>query len=620
MSELVKKITAYQAARGGHHRAGTLSAAPLERIEWYFKNYFKDKPVASVETGCGASSIVFATYAQRHTAYTYDDRDSDNSSVSFATEYPDFNADRVKWVFGPTQRTIFADPLTEDVDIILIDGPHGYPFPELEYFAFYKHLKPGGILIVDDIHIPSIYNFYKFLMQDDGFRSHGVSMTTAYFQRTDSPAFNMEGDDWWLQRYNVQGFPAVGSGEINSGVALPVQFDFNGKLNSCEPLLTRGFSLQGGRPVTEGAVSAIDIKVAPATPKKVRLTLDIEPVCVQERIDQGLGSGFRLCVGATEVALYEFADSARRTIEIEADTDGSETLHVEFWSFGLVTGNELVAWEKSAWYDARLPNFWLHSFAVADATQPVQAPNHLSRVDGSVVSFDYAERKFRFLVDEIHDSVQNFHACGRFYELEELELLRKAAPPKPRILEVGAHVGNHTVFFSAFLDAERIVPIEPNARAQASLRINCLLNNAANVDLSRVDHALGAECGTGSIASPMQYSSGSAFIALGTDGPVKIVPGDELFPEDTFDLIKIDVEGMEIDVLRGLAGLIQRCRPVLFVEVKDEHDAAFQELIKGWGYSIATQTRMYPQLTNYLATHGLGTKPKSLLGRLFGGR
>ncbi len=40
-------------------------------------------------------------------------------------------------------------------DCVLIDGPHGYPFPDMEYYYFYPLIKPGGILIIDDIHIPS---------------------------------------------------------------------------------------------------------------------------------------------------------------------------------------------------------------------------------------------------------------------------------------------------------------------------------------------------------------------------------------------------------------------------------------------------------------------------------
>ncbi len=207
MSQLVNRIVRYQEQIGGAHRAGTCSAGPLEKLEWYLVEYFDSRPIRSIETGCGASTIVFANYATRHTAYCYDDREFDASSVKYAQDFPGFREDRVDWIFGPTQRTVFEHPPTEQVDLVLLDGPHGYPFPELEYFAFYNWLRPGGILIVDDIHIPTINRFYRFLLEDESFLRHGLASTTAYFQRTNAPAFNMEGDDWWLQRYNAQRFP-----------------------------------------------------------------------------------------------------------------------------------------------------------------------------------------------------------------------------------------------------------------------------------------------------------------------------------------------------------------------------------------------------------------------------
>lgn len=609
MSKLVEKLKRYQEQRGGHHRAGTLSAAPLERIEWYFENYFKGKPVRSVETGCGASTIIFSTYAEHHTAYSYDDRADDNSSVLFAQEYPEFRADHVKWVFGPTQRTIFSDPLEQDVDMILIDGPHGYPFPELEYFAFYKRLRPGGILIVDDVHIPTITNFYKFLMQDDGFRPHGLALTTAFFQRTDTPPFNMEGDDWWLQRYNTQSFPAMGSGEIEPGVVLPVRYRFDAKMSEGHSVLTRGFSFYSGNPVSDGNSSVFEVKIAPQTPGKVRFSFEIEPVCVEERKNKGQTPGVSVYVNGQKAVESFFADSSLQTLEFEIEPfmNAGEKIAVEFFSFGMVTGNELESWDKSAWYDARLPNFWMRSAAVFDATAPAPASvNELTQMDGTVVGFDYEGQRLSLFVDERFDSVSSFHVAGRFYEQSELEMIRAATSPGMVILEVGAHVGNHTVYFSKFMKAKKVIPIEPNRRAQAVLRVNCVLNDCA-VDLSKVDYAFGAETGAGAVADIARYSSGSTMIRK-SGGGVKIVRGDDLVGDQPVDFIKMDIEGMEIEALEGLSGLIDRRRPTLFVEVTDANGAAFMAFANRYGYQVAGQSNMYPGLTNYLMTQG---KPQS---------
>jgi FkbM family methyltransferase len=602
MSKLVENLKRYQEKRGGHHRAGTLSAPPLERIEWYLEKYFKGRGVKSVETGCGASTILFASYVEHHTAYTYDDRAEDNSSVSYAQQYPEFRGDRVQWVFGPTQRTIFSNPLEHDVDLILIDGPHGYPFPELEYFAFYKRLRPGGILIVDDVHIPTIRNFYKFLMQDDGFRPHGVVLTTAFFQRADTPLFNMDGDDWWLQRYNTQSFPAMGNGEIEPGSVLPISYRFEARLAEGHSMLTRGFSFYSGNPVTDGPSSTIEMKIAPQTPSKVRFLFEIEPVCVEERKSKNLAPGIRIFVNGQEVSTSMFSDSSRQTIEfeIEPSMNGGEKISVEFFHMGLLTGNELDSWDKSAWYDARTPNFWLRGVSVFDATASAPAAvNKVTQMDGSLVGFDYEGQRLSFFVDERLDSVSSFHVAGRFYEQSELEMIRAAIPPGLVILEIGAHVGNHTVYFSKYLKPKKVIAIEPNKRAQAVLRVNCALNNCDAVDLSKVDYALGAETGVGAVADVTRYSSGSTMIRK-CAGDVKIVRGDDVVGMEPIDFIKIDIEGMEIEALEGLSSLIERRRPILFVEVKSCNDTAFMKFAAKYEYQIAGRSNMYPELTNYL--------------------
>jgi len=193
MSDLIDRISQYYEELGGD-RAGALSTLPLNRLEWYLQTHFQGQEVRSVETGCGASTIVFAQHSAHHTVSCYDDRSEIGSSVNYAQNFPGCRHDQVKWICGPTQRPIvFAEPLTPPVDIALIDGPHGYPFPELEYFALYRWLKPGGILIVDDIHIPTINNLHRFLLQDDSFRSHGAALTNSLFRADAQPGLQHRG-------------------------------------------------------------------------------------------------------------------------------------------------------------------------------------------------------------------------------------------------------------------------------------------------------------------------------------------------------------------------------------------------------------------------------------------
>ena len=105
---------------------------------------------------------------------------------------------------GPTQVSLPRHRFTEKLQLVLIDGPHGYPFPDLEYYFLYPHLETGALLILDDIHIPTVHNLFQFLRQDAMFDLEQTVQTTAFFRRTSAPTFDPLGDGWWLQNYNAR--------------------------------------------------------------------------------------------------------------------------------------------------------------------------------------------------------------------------------------------------------------------------------------------------------------------------------------------------------------------------------------------------------------------------------
>lgn len=110
----------------------------------------------------------------------------------------------VTFVEGPTQATLPQHRFIEKLQLALIDGPHGYPFPELEYYFLYPHLETGARLILDDIHIPTVHNLFQFLRRDAMFELDDVVQTTAFLTRTSAPTFDPFGDGWWQQGYNAR--------------------------------------------------------------------------------------------------------------------------------------------------------------------------------------------------------------------------------------------------------------------------------------------------------------------------------------------------------------------------------------------------------------------------------
>ena len=180
------------------HSAGTLNDDVLQRIEELIGSSF----VRTMETGCGKSTIFFSLASQEHYCFALDDREELDSSVEFVEKNELFRAEKCKFIFGPTQKTLENYKFEEKFDVIFLDGPHGFPFPELEYFYVYPYIQTGGFLIVDDVHIPSIARFADILFEDEMFDLVETVVATAIFRRTEAPTFSRYGDGWWQQRYN----------------------------------------------------------------------------------------------------------------------------------------------------------------------------------------------------------------------------------------------------------------------------------------------------------------------------------------------------------------------------------------------------------------------------------
>jgi predicted O-methyltransferase YrrM len=192
------------------HQAGTFSRTTLEA----FIRHATARPVhRSAETGSGASTLLLSHISEHHTVFALD---AGTGSVRAIQASPLLNQDVVTFVEGPTQLTLPAHTFDEPLQLVLIDGPHAYPFPDLEYYHLYPHLETGALLIVDDIHIPTITNLFEFLSADDMFHLEDVVENTAFFRRTTAETFSPVGDGWFTQRYNLRRFEAIDA-ELQSG-------------------------------------------------------------------------------------------------------------------------------------------------------------------------------------------------------------------------------------------------------------------------------------------------------------------------------------------------------------------------------------------------------------------
>lgn len=151
----------------------------------------------SAETGAGKSTLLFSHLSQRHIVFAIDE----GESLSQAMASPLLRRNVIELIDGPTQHTL-PTYIFPRLQLVLIDGPHAYPYPDLEYYYLYPHLDEHALLIVDDIDIPTINNLYRFLLADQMFRALSVVGKTAFFERTAAPLFDPLTGWWAKQGYN----------------------------------------------------------------------------------------------------------------------------------------------------------------------------------------------------------------------------------------------------------------------------------------------------------------------------------------------------------------------------------------------------------------------------------
>jgi FkbM family methyltransferase len=208
-------------------------------------------------------------------------------------------------------------------------------------------------------------------------------------------------------------------------------------------------------------------------------------------------------------------------------------------------------------------------------------------------------QSIKFAVDQPRDAIQAIHALGRFYEADELLLMSKVFPMGGRFLDVGANVGNHSIFFGKFMRAQSIVPIEVNPRVIGLLKTNLMINGLEEVaDLSHLGVGLHNETLSGAAINYRERNIGGGRLSY-EGGDLTLVRGDEIL-EGPFDLVKIDVEGSEICVLEGLEGLVAQSRPKLFVEVENENAEDFLGWAADHDYRVSDRFKRYRRSENYL--------------------
>jgi FkbM family methyltransferase len=180
------------------------------------------------------------------------------------------------------------------------------------------------------------------------------------------------------------------------------------------------------------------------------------------------------------------------------------------------------------------------------------------------------------------------HGCWLgSYEYEKRVRFEQAVKPGHTVYDIGANVGFYTLLASRLTwPGGRVIAFEPWGPNLAFLRRHVEMNRLANVTV--MSAAVGERPGTlrfaPGIAGSLGHLSASGTIEVPVVGIDAFVAAGTAPPPD---VIKMDIEGGEVDALRGAANVLATAKPVLFLATHSDvlHHACVQ-IVRGAGYDI----------------------------------
>jgi FkbM family methyltransferase len=185
-----------------------------------------------------------------------------------------------------------------------------------------------------------------------------------------------------------------------------------------------------------------------------------------------------------------------------------------------------------------------------------------------------ADEQGSFYIDTEEDYIKAFLFDGDPWEGEYIELLKKYVKPRTIALDIGAHIGTHTVTLSkAIGEHGLVIAFEPQRKIYRELCMNMQLNGCNNVVPLLL--ALGDRNTEVIMPPPPEGNEGGRAIIEGYNAnaagseEIRIRRLDD-FKLKNVSFIKMDVEAYEDRALEGARKTIEMFHPVIFIEIQGD--------------------------------------------------
>jgi len=188
------------------------------------------------------------------------------------------------------------------------------------------------------------------------------------------------------------------------------------------------------------------------------------------------------------------------------------------------------------------------------------------KLDGVATDIYFGHQIF---YDPTTDIGELLLSSGEF-EKKEMEVCKEYISESSNVLDLGANIGLHSIYFSGLVKNGLVLAFEPSLET-----FGFLVRNVANIP--NIVPINIAASGKGAIAD-FFHTTDNAYSGLkdtrrkGVTKVLKVpcMQIDDVVSGlclDRVDFVKIDVEGLEFDVLKGMIEVIERFSPVIFCEI-----------------------------------------------------
>jgi hypothetical protein len=149
----------------------------------------------TLETGCGSTTAVLTAARCQHTSIFYEAKEG----TRFLAWCEKFGVatDQLELLVGSSPFVLAAQDPTP-LDLVVIDGGHAYPFPQVDWYFTARRLVVGGTLVVDDVQLPAPYDLLRFLDRDPRWLRLAGTHRWAAFERVSEDGVD---EDWYKQDF-----------------------------------------------------------------------------------------------------------------------------------------------------------------------------------------------------------------------------------------------------------------------------------------------------------------------------------------------------------------------------------------------------------------------------------